>query len=117
MVGTGLGAKRGILVKHAVALEQASTLDTVVFDKTSTLTRGEPEVVAITADGVSDDELLALVAGADAESEHPLGVAIVNARLFKREGIPLEGSPTPPWRLRARAARRSRSRWMAARLA
>ena len=46
MVGTGLGAKRGILFKHAMGLEQAATLDTVVLDKTGTLTRGEPEVVA-----------------------------------------------------------------------
>jgi Cu2+-exporting ATPase len=51
MVGTGLGAKRGILFKNASALEQAAALDTVVFDKTGTLTRGEPEVVEIaTAD-------------------------------------------------------------------
>ena len=53
MVGTGLGAKRGILFKNAMALEQAASLDTVVLDKTGTLTRGEPEVVAVaTADGV-----------------------------------------------------------------
>ena len=59
MVGTGLGAKRGILFKNAVALEQAASLDTVVFDKTGTLTRGEPEVVAVaTADGVDEDEVL-----------------------------------------------------------
>ena len=52
MVGTGLGAKRGILFKNAMALEQAASLDTVVLDKTGTLTRGEPEVVAVvTADG------------------------------------------------------------------
>src|SRR5881409_1864036 len=58
MVGTGLGAERGILFKNAVALEQAATLDTVVFDKTGTLTRGEPEVVEIvTADGVGEQEL------------------------------------------------------------
>jgi Cu2+-exporting ATPase len=79
MVGTGLGAKRGILFKHAVAVEQAATLDTVVFDKTGTLTRGEPEVVAVATDGVSEDELLRLVAGAERESEHPLAVAIVLA--------------------------------------
>jgi P-type Cu2+ transporter len=80
MVGTGLGARRGILFKHAIALEQAAGLDTVVLDKTGTLTRGEPEVVAVaTADGVSEDELLALVAGAERESEHPLAQAIVNA--------------------------------------
>jgi P-type Cu2+ transporter len=80
MVGTGLGANRGILFKNASALEQAVALDTVVFDKTGTLTRGEPEVVEIaTADGVSEDELLRLVAGAEGDSEHPLAQAIVNA--------------------------------------
>jgi Cu2+-exporting ATPase len=80
MVGTGLGAKRGILFKNAVALEQAARLDTVVFDKTGTLTRGEPEVVTIvTADGVEESELLRLVAAVEGESEHPLAAAIVEA--------------------------------------
>ena len=80
MVGTGLGARRGILFKHAMALEQAASLDTVVLDKTGTLTRGEPEVVAIvTADGIAEDELLRLVAAVERESEHPLAQAIVNA--------------------------------------
>ena len=69
MVGTGLGAKRGILFKHAMGLEQAATLDTVVLDKTGTLTRGEPEVVAVaTVDGIAEDELLRLVAGVEQES-------------------------------------------------
>ena len=80
MVGTGLGAKRGILFKHAIALEQGATLDTVVFDKTGTLTRGEPEVVLIaTADGFAEDEVLRLVAAAERDSEHPLAEAIVKA--------------------------------------
>jgi P-type Cu2+ transporter len=80
MVGTGLGAKRGILFKHALALEQAASLDTVVLDKTGTLTRGEPEVVAIaTADGLDGNDVLRLVAAAERESEHPLAEAIVNA--------------------------------------
>ena len=80
MVGTGLGAERGILFKNATSLEQAAALDTVVFDKTGTLTRGQPEVVEIaTAAGVSEQELLRLVAGAEADSEHPLARAIVNA--------------------------------------
>ena len=80
MVGTGLGANRGILFKHAMALEQATSLDTVVFDKTGTLTRGEPEVVAVvTADGVKEDELLGLVAAAETASEHPTAEAIVTA--------------------------------------
>jgi Cu2+-exporting ATPase len=80
MVGTGLGAKRGILFKNAVALEQASTLDTVVLDKTGTLTRGEPQVVAVvTTDGTDEGELLRLVAAVERESEHPLAEAIVKA--------------------------------------
>jgi len=80
MVGTGLGARRGILFKSAIAIEQAAKLDTVVFDKTGTLTRGEPEVVEVaTADGISEDEVLRLVAAAERESEHPLAEAIVAA--------------------------------------
>jgi Cu2+-exporting ATPase len=77
MVGTGLGAKRGILFKHAIALEQAASLDTVVFDKTGTLTRGEPQVVAMTtADGFAEDDVLRLVAAVERESEHPLAEPI-----------------------------------------
>ena len=80
MVGTGLGANRGILFKHAMGLEQAASLDTVVLDKTGTLTRGEPEVVAVaTADGVHEDDVLRLVAAAERDSEHPLAQAIVTA--------------------------------------
>src|SRR2546421_775995 len=86
MVGTGLGAKRGILFKNAIALEQAAALNTVVFDKTGTLTRGEPEVVEIaTADGVVEEELLRMVAAAEGDSEHPLARAIVNAA--RRPGL------------------------------
>jgi P-type Cu2+ transporter len=80
MVGTGLGANRGILFKHAMGLEQAASLDTVVLDKTGTLTRGEPEVVAVaTTNGVDEDEVLRLVAAAERDSEHPLAEAIVKA--------------------------------------
>ena len=89
MVGSGLGAQRGVLFKHAMGLEQAATLDTVVLDKTGTLTRGEPEVVAIvTADGFSEDEVLALVAAAERESEHPLAEAIVNAAQSRSLTLP-----------------------------
>ncbi|MGE5690497.1 MAG: heavy metal translocating P-type ATPase, partial [Pseudomonadota bacterium] len=78
MVGTGLGAQRGILFKNALAIEESAKLDTVVFDKTGTLTRGEPEVVQIeTADGIVEDDVLRLVAAAERESEHPLAEAIV----------------------------------------
>ncbi|RPI08374.1 MAG: copper-translocating P-type ATPase, partial [Actinobacteria bacterium] len=79
MVGTGLGARRGILFKNAIAIEQSASLDTVVLDKTGTLTRGEPEVVEITGDGLDDGELLRLVASVERESEHPLAEAIVKA--------------------------------------
>jgi P-type Cu2+ transporter len=80
MVGTGLGAQRGILFKNAMALEQAASLDTVVFDKTGTLTRGEPEVVELAvSDGVDENDVLSLVAAAEGDSEHPLAQAIVKA--------------------------------------
>jgi Cu2+-exporting ATPase len=80
MVGTGLGAQRGVLFKSAIALEQVASLDTVVLDKTGTLTRGEPEVVAIApAAGFEEVELLRLVAAVERESEHPLADAIVRS--------------------------------------
>ncbi|GHD46184.1 copper-translocating P-type ATPase [Mycetocola manganoxydans] len=78
MVGTGLGAKRGVLFKNATALETAARIDTVVIDKTGTLTKGEPEVTDFIAHGIDEDELLALVAAVERESEHPLAGAVVN---------------------------------------
>jgi Cu2+-exporting ATPase len=77
MVGTGLGARRGVLFKNAMALEMTASIDTVVMDKTGTLTKGEPEVTDVAADGVSHDELLALAGAVERESEHPLAQAIV----------------------------------------
>jgi Cu2+-exporting ATPase len=78
MIGTGLGAQRGILFKHAIALETAARIDTVVMDKTGTLTKGEPEVTDIVcADGVAEAELLRLVAAVERNSEHPLAEAIL----------------------------------------
>jgi Cu2+-exporting ATPase len=77
MVGSGLGARRGILFKHAIALETSARIDTVVMDKTGTLTKGEPEVTDVIADGIGDDELLRLVAAVERSSEHPLAEAIV----------------------------------------
>lgn len=89
MVGTGLGAKRGILFKNAMALEQVASLDTVVLDKTGTLTRGEPEVVAVvTADRFDESELLRLSASVERESEHPLAEAIVRAAEERRLAAP-----------------------------
>ena len=102
MVGTGLGAKRGILFKNAIALEQAASLDTVVFDKTGTLTRGEPEVVEIaTADGVDEDDVLRLVAAAEGDSEHPLAEAIVKAA--SERGLQRAARPRPSRPSRATA--------------
>jgi Cu2+-exporting ATPase len=78
MIGAGLGAKRGILFKHAIALETSARITTVVMDKTGTLTKGEPEVTDVVAvDGVDQGELLRLVAAVERESEHPLAEAIV----------------------------------------
>jgi Cu2+-exporting ATPase len=85
MVGTGLGAKRGVLFKNATALETSARIDTVVMDKTGTLTKGEPEVTDIVAEGIGRDELLALAAAVEAESEHPLAAAVV--RRAQQEGV------------------------------
>jgi Cu2+-exporting ATPase len=76
MVGTGLGARRGVLFKNATALETSARIDTVVMDKTGTLTKGEPEVTDVIAEGITEEEMLALVAAVERESEHPLARAI-----------------------------------------
>jgi Cu2+-exporting ATPase len=126
MVGTGLGAGRGILFKNATAVETAARIEVVVMDKTGTLTKGEPEVTdVITGTGDNESTLLPLIAAVERESEHPLAEAVVryadaasgenleveqfenvpghgalatvagrrvaigNARLMEREGIPL----------------------------
>ncbi len=78
MVGTGLGAKNGILFKNASALEDATKLNIVIFDKTGTLTMGKPEVVdLVVADGATEAQLLTSAASVDAGSDHPLAQAIV----------------------------------------
>jgi P-type Cu+ transporter len=78
MVGTGKGAQAGILIRSAEALETAHKLDTVVLDKTGTVTEGKPVLTDVhTADGIDETELLRLVAAAEADSEHPLAQAIV----------------------------------------
>jgi Cu2+-exporting ATPase len=77
MVGSGLGAKRGVLFKNATALETSARIDTVVVDKTGTLTKGEPEVTDVLVDGLDTARLLALAAAVERESEHPLAEAVV----------------------------------------
>jgi Cu+-exporting ATPase len=78
MVGTGKGAEMGILLKSSEALERAGIVDTIVLDKTGTITRGQPSVTNIIAAGkFKDDELLYYAASIEDGSEHPLGEAIV----------------------------------------
>ena len=87
MVGTGKGAENGILVKSAEALEKLHTVDTVVLDKTGTLTRGEPVVTDVVPGPDMDEEgLLTLAACLEGPSEHPLAAAIVDEA--KKRGLP-----------------------------
>lgn len=77
MVGTGKGAENGILIKSAEALEIAHQVQTVVMDKTGTITEGKPRVTDIVTNGISDDEMLKIAASAERSSEHPLAEAVV----------------------------------------
>ena len=85
MVGTGAAARAGILIRDAEALERAHKLDTVILDKTGTVTEGKPAVTDIVPNGISEAELLTLAAAAQKGSEHPLARAV----LAKAEGIAL----------------------------
>ena len=85
MVGNGMGAKNGILFKTAVSLEEAGKVNTVVLDKTGTITKGEPKVTdLIMAEGVSEAELLETAYALEARSEHPLAGAVVAMAEEKR---------------------------------
>lgn len=77
MVGTGKGAENGILIKSAEALEIAHQVQTVVMDKTGTITEGKPKVTDIVTKGISDTEMLKIAASAEKGSEHPLADAVV----------------------------------------
>ena len=80
MVGTGRGAQMGVLIKNAEALERFAKVDTLVVDKTGTLTEGKPRVAAVVpAEGIDENDLLRLAAGLEQDSEHPLAAAIVGA--------------------------------------
>jgi Cu2+-exporting ATPase len=89
MVGTGLGATRGVLFKHALALETAARVQVVVMDKTGTLTKGEPEVTAVVTDEFAENDLLMFAAAVERVSEHPLADAIV--RYSDERHVPLAG--------------------------
>jgi Cu+-exporting ATPase len=88
MVGTGRGAQAGVLVRSAEAIQRLEKVDTLVIDKTGTLTEGKPRLTAVEVTAVVDDsELLALAAAVEAQSEHPLAHAIVTAA--KERGLQL----------------------------
>lgn len=85
MVGTGLGASNGIMIKNAESLERLKSVNTIVFDKTGTITIGKPVVTdIIIKNGISEDELLKVTASIEKKSEHPLGSAIVNYTFDKK---------------------------------
>jgi len=92
MVGSGMGAENGVLIRHGAALQTLKDIDTIVFDKTGTITKGKPEVTDIVpAEGYTVEEVLRLAASVEVGSEHPLGEAILrkakeeNLELFKVE--------------------------------
>jgi len=89
MVGTGIGARHGILIKNAAVLQAVRSINTIVFDKTGTLTAGEPVVTDLRPlEGVDEDELLRTAAIAEKRSEHPLAAAIVAEA--RQRGLALE---------------------------
>jgi Cu+-exporting ATPase len=97
MVGVGRGAQGGVLIKNAEALERLEGIDTLVVDKTGTLTQGRPEVVAVSpAVGFAEEELLRLAAGLERPSQHPLAEAVVRAAEARRLAVPaVEGFDAP----------------------
>ena len=108
MVGIGRGAHAGILIRDAQALEQLESIDTLVIDKTGTLTEGKPKVVAmIPAAGVDESELLRLAASVERGSEHPLARAILDAA--QERGLAL--SRCQRFRLAVRQGRDRNGRW------
>jgi Cu+-exporting ATPase len=88
MVGSGMGAENGVLIRHGAALQTLKNVDTVVFDKTGTITKGRPEVTdIIPAEDHTEEEVLRLAASVEVGSEHPLGEAIL--RKAKEENLEL----------------------------
>jgi Cu+-exporting ATPase len=97
MVGVGRGAQAGVLIKNAEALERMEKVDTLVVDKTGTLTEGKPKVVAIVpAEGFEETQVLRLAASVERNSEHPLAAAIVKAAAERKlELAPVRGFDAP----------------------
>ncbi len=90
MVGSGVGAKRGILFKRAAALEETGRVKIVALDKTGTVTKGEPEVTDIVPFGVSEEQLMKFALSAELKSEHPLARAIV--KKAEEMSVPFENA-------------------------
>ena len=88
MVGTGRGAAHGILIKSGEALETAGTIDTVLMDKTGTLTEGRPQLVSVRPIGISVDALISLAAALEAGSEHPIAAAVTAYAAEKGLAVP-----------------------------
>ena len=97
MVGVGRGARAGVLIRDADALERFEKIDTLVVDKTGTLTEGRPALIAVrTAGGAGEDEVLRLAASLERSSEHPLAQAIVRAAAERKLVLsPVEGFDSP----------------------
>ncbi|MBX9828681.1 MAG: copper-translocating P-type ATPase, partial [Xanthobacteraceae bacterium] len=97
MTGVGRGAQAGVLIKNAEALERMEKVDTLVVDKTGTLTEGKPKVVAMTAvDGTDETQMLKFAASVERSSEHPLAHAIVEAAADRKiELAPVRGFDSP----------------------
>jgi Cu+-exporting ATPase len=97
MVGVGRGAQAGVLIRDAQALERMEAVDTLIVDKTGTLTEGRPKVAAVVAaPGIDEAELLRLAASVERGSEHPLGRAIVEAAAARNiELAPVRGFDSP----------------------
>lgn len=88
MVGTGKGAEMGVLFRKGAALEMLAKMDTVVLDKTGTLTRGRPELTDFVVIDGDESELLTMVAAVEAQSEHPIAEAIVRSAKARGLGLP-----------------------------
>jgi Cu2+-exporting ATPase len=86
MVATDLAAKRGVLFKQAISLEQATRIQAIIFDKTGTLTEGKPRVTDVVVDGLSEAEVLRLAGAAETRSGHPLALALLDE--MQRREIP-----------------------------
>ena len=98
MVGIGRGARDGVLIRNAEALERMEAVDTLVVDKTGTLTQGKPKVIAVqVVEGGDEREMLRLAASVERSSEHPLGRAVVEAAAERKiELAPVRGFDAPP---------------------